>query len=292
MRGTGWWAWLGAATIAATLALSAAGVAIVGRYVTPLCWTGFIVLIDGLLDRRGESLLRARSGELALMAAISVPSWLLFEWYDRPRFWLAGGPELWWHYHGLPPWPERGFGYAWSFATITPAVLILARWLEPAVGRVAGKGRGGQVPRELAATLAAVGAILAALPLLWPSAHFAADVWLAWPLLLDPVNWRLGRPSLLGDLERGRRARPLALLAAGLACGLLWEAWNMAAASRWTYTVPFLGHLKLFEMPVLGFLGFAPFALAVFALYQFLRGLLPGQPVDWGATPSSPSAAA
>ena len=280
MRGTGWWAWLGAATIAAALALSAAGVAIVGRYLTPLCWTGFILVVDGLLDRRGGSLLRNRPGELALMAAISVPSWLLFEWYDRPRFWRPDGPELWWHYHGLPPWPERGFGYAWSFATITPAVLVLARWLEPAVERGTGRGAGGRVPRELAAALAAVGAILAALPLLWPSPYFAADVWLAWPLLLDPVNWRLGRPSLLGDLEAGRRARPLALLAAGLGCGLLWEAWNMAAASRWTYTVPFLGQLKLFEMPALGFLGFAPFALAVFALYQFLRGLLPGRAID------------
>jgi hypothetical protein len=294
VRQTGWWAWLGAAIIAATLALSAVGVAIVGRYLTPLCWTGFIVLVDGVLDRRGESLLRARPRELVLMAAISVPSWLLFELYDRPRFWRAGGPELWWQYHGLPPWPERGVGYLWSFATITPAVLLLARWLEPAVARAVGRGAGGRVPRELAFGLAAVGAILAALPLLWPSPYFAADVWLAWPLLLDPVNWRRGRPSLLGDLEQGRRARPLALLAAGLGCGLLWEVWNMAATSRWTYTVPFLGHLKAFEMPVLGFLGFAPFALAVFTLYQFLRGLLPGRPDESriAATPSSPSAAA
>ncbi len=30
-------------------------------------------------------------------------------------------------------------------------------------------------------------------------------------------------------------------------------------------------------MPVLGFLGFVPFAFAVFGLYHFLRGLLPGR---------------
>ncbi len=41
---------------------------------------------------------------------------------------------------------------------------------------------------------------------------FAADVWLAWPLLLDPVNRLMGRPSLLGDLEAGA-----ALAAAGAA---------------------------------------------------------------------------
>jgi hypothetical protein len=40
--------------------------------------------------------------------------------------------------------------------------------------------------------------------------------------------------------------------------------------------VPFAGDLKLFEMPVLGFLGFVPFAFAAFALYHFLRALLPG----------------
>lgn len=271
-----WWTWLGAAVIGGALAAALAGVELAGRYLTPLCWTGFILLADGLLARRGASWLRHRPGELALAAAISVPSWLLFELYDRPRFWVAGGgPELWWHYSGLPPWPERGLGYAWSFATITPAVLLLAQLLEPAMDRVSGRGAGGRVPRELSWLLVAVGTVLAALPLLWPSPYFAADVWLAWPLLLDPVNQRLGRPSLLGDLEQGRRGRLLALLASGLVCGLLWEAWNMAATSRWTYTVPFLGNLKGFEMPLLGFGGFAPFALAVFALYHFLRGLLP-----------------
>ena len=51
----------------------------------------------------------------------------------------------------------------------------------------------------------------------------------------------------------------------------------MLASARWRYTVPFLGAAKVYEMPVLGFLGFAPFALAAFALYHFLRGLLPGK---------------
>jgi hypothetical protein len=106
----------------------------------------------------------------------------------------------------------------------------------------------------------------------------AASVWLAWPLLLDPLNRTLDRPSLLGDLEVGRRSRGLALLASGVLCGALWEGWNWLASARWSYTVPFLPQVKLYEMPVLGFLGFAPFALAVFALYQFLRGLLPGRP--------------
>jgi hypothetical protein len=276
VRRVAWWFWLGLGVVVLGMALAVARIEIAAQNLTPVCWTGFILAVDGALALRGSSWLRNAPKELLLMAAISIPSWLLFEFYDRPRFWSAAGPELWWHYSGLPPWPWRGFGYAWSFATITPAMLLLAELFEPAAARIAGKGGGGRVPRELDVVLAFVGAILAGIPFLWPSPFFAADVWLAWPLLLDPINHRLGRPSLLGDLEAGRRSRPVALLASGLACGVLWESWNWLASARWSYTVPFLGGVKLYEMPVLGFLGFAPFALAVFALYQFMRGLLGG----------------
>ncbi len=277
VRRIAWWGWLGLAVIAASMALAVAKVAPAAQNLTPLCWTGFILAVDGALDRRGRSWLRNAPRELAAMALISVPSWLLFEFYDRPRFWSPSGPELWWHYSGLPPWPWRGFGYVWAFATITPAILLLSEFLEPAVGRIVGRGRGGRVPRELDVALVCVGAILAGIPFLWPSFYFAADVWLAWPLLLDPVNHLMGRPSLLGDLEAGRRSRVGALLVSGPLCGALWEGWNWLASARWEYTVPFLNSVKVYEMPVLGFLGFAPFALAVFAIYRFGRGLL-GRP--------------
>ena len=36
--------------------------------------------------------------------------------------------------------------------------------------------------------------------------------------------------------------------------------------------MPYLGSLKLFEMPVLGYLGFPPFALECYAMYHWLRG--------------------
>jgi len=38
--------------------------------------------------------------------------------------------------------------------------------------------------------------------------------------------------------------------------------------------VPYLGNIKLFEMPVLGFLGFLPFAIECWAMYIFSRSLL------------------
>ena len=282
MRRAAWWTWAGLGLIAAVAALAVAGTRLGRLYLTPMAWTGIVLAADGLLARRGQSWLRDRPRALLVMAAVSVPSWLLFELYDRPRFWRPGGPELWWHYQGLPPWPERGIGYLWSFATITPALLLIAHLLAPAIRRAAGRGRGGRTPEELLLAIAAVGAVLAAIPLLWPSPFFGADVWLAWSLLLDPLNRLRGRPSLIGDLERGDRGRPLALLAAGLLAGPLWEGINWLAGARWRYTVPFAGNLKLFEMPVLGYLGFAPFALECFAIWSFLAGgTLGAGRIDW-----------
>jgi hypothetical protein len=99
-------------------------------------------------------------------------------------------------------------------------------------------------------------------------------VWLSLIFLLDPVNSLRGWPSITGDLARGDLRRLFSLLAAGGVCGVLWEFWNYWAVTRWTYTVPYLGNIKLFEMPVLGYLSLPPFAIECWAVYVFFRSLL------------------
>jgi hypothetical protein len=61
------------------------------------------------------------------------------------------------------------------------------------------------------------------------------------------------------------------LLVAGLICGLIWEFWNYWAGTKWIYNVPILPEIKLFEMPILGFGGFPPFAVECFAMYVTVR---------------------
>ncbi|MCS7183297.1 MAG: hypothetical protein NZ869_09350 [Thermoanaerobaculum sp.] len=279
-----WWLWLGLVFLVASVGGAALGLSWLAQNVTPLGWTGVILIADGLLARRGASWLVRYPRELLWAAVISVPSWLLFEFYNRPRFWRENGPELWWHYHGLPPWPERGIGYLWAFATITPAVLLIAQLIQGHLAKLP-RGKGGKVPEEVAVVLLLVGFPLAVLPLLWPSPYFAADVWLAWPLLLEGVNYLRGKPCLLRDFEQGDRSRFVALLAAGAVCGFIWEALNWVASARWVYTVPFAGQVKLFEMPVLGYFGFLPFAVAVFNLWVLLRSLIPWPPLAWQPQP-------
>ena len=81
------------------------------------------------------------------------------------------------------------------------------------------------------------------------------------------------------DQDRAKLfTRRAALLAGGGVCGLLWEFWNYWAATKWSYTVPYLGDIKIFEMPVLGYFGFPPFAVECWAIYIFCRSLLGPRP--------------
>jgi hypothetical protein len=117
----------------------------------------------------------------------------------------------------------------------------------------------------------AAGTLLLLMPIVYPSTYLAAPVWLGFIFLLDPINARAGDESIRGDLRQGSSARLVKLLTAGLVCGLVWEFWNYWAGSKWEYHVPILPDVKLFEMPILGFGGFPPFAVECFVMYVALR---------------------
>jgi predicted flap endonuclease-1-like 5' DNA nuclease len=106
-------------------------------------------------------------------------------------------------------------------------------------------------------------------------------IWGAVWLIADPFVYRR-RPewSLLHDLTQGELGRIARLMLGGLAIGLLWEFYNAWARGKWIYTVPWLEHLKLFEMPPFGFVGFPFFALEAWSLYHALCVLRVAVPVE------------
>ena len=113
-------------------------------------------------------------------------------------------------------------------------------------------------------------------PLLVPQSlavYLFGFVWVGFILLLDPLNKLLGNPSLFSDLEEGRLNKILSLMVAGYICGLFWEFWNYWAFTKWIYTFPITQSIKYFEMPILGFLGFGPFALELYVMYHFVAYL-------------------
>jgi len=273
--------WIGLGLVLAAEAALLSGQPLVARWFTPLVWTGYVLLMDALAARlTGRSYLTTDRVEGVLVGLASVGCWWLFEWYNAPRFWRGGADAagLWWRYQGLEPnLFLRRLGYDWSFATIFPALFLTATVLRARVFRRV-RVRPWRPPSATLRALVVVGAVAAVLPLVVVSAWLVPLVWAAFTLLLEPLNARAGRPSWLADLGRGDASRLAALLAAGVVCGALWEFWNYWAATKWTYSVPYLGHVKVLEMPVLGYLGFPPFALECFAMYHWLRGRLGAVP--------------
>jgi len=249
---------------------------------TPICWTGFILFADTIVYRaRGRSWMRSSPREFALLAILSIPLWIVFEGYNL----IIRN----WYYTGLPEkWFLRMFGYAWSFATIWPAIFEGADLISVWTGRAEWAGRTGgadgrrtippvgqaaghPAPRSSRARVLSIafGAALLIVPFIVSrdvARYLAAPVWLGFIFLLDPINARLGGATLTAD-----RHRSAALLGSGLLCGMLWEVWNFWAGAKWHYTVPIMEDWKIFEMPLPGYLGFPPFALECFTMYVFVR---------------------
>jgi hypothetical protein len=277
--------WLGLAWMIAAETLMFLKIEPVHQWFTPIMWTGYILFADALVLRlRGESLLHDRTRELVMMAWLSVFFWLIFEIYNLR---LAN-----WVYVNVPlnPW-LRDLGYLWSFATIFPGLFLTSEWLG-ALLRI-DLGRRHIPPRHFGPWWTAsvvIGLAFLAIPPLLPykiSRFLFGFVWLGAIFFLDPINHWLGAPSLIAEWEEGRLGRTLALLAGGAVCGVLWEFWNFWAGAKWVYAVPILGDIKLFEMPVLGFLGFPPFCIECYVLYQFARRVLRGR--AWAPTGPGPN---
>src|SRR5437588_9271049 len=100
---------------------------LVGHWFTPIIWTGYILFVDALVYKfSGRSLLMTDRLEFVIIAVVSIGGWWLFEFYNEPRFWKSD-LELWWHYHNLEPnLFLRRVGFAWAFATISPAMFETA----------------------------------------------------------------------------------------------------------------------------------------------------------------------
>jgi hypothetical protein len=250
-----------AVVLVGSIAGAVAGIEPFATWLYPLAWYPTLALLEAAVVSRGGRFFLGRPAFLASALAWSVPFWLFFELLNLR---LEN-----WYYVFLPrDAAARWLGIALSFATVIPAILVTERLLD-ALG-VADTLRTRSIRMPRGRILPAIGALMLGLALAWPRAFFPL-VWGGVFLLIDP--WVLGHAperSLLGDIERGRPGRIVRLLGAGLAVGLLWEAFNIAARGKWIYTVPGFEDFKLFEMPVMGFLGFPFFALEAFTAWQAL----------------------
>ena len=138
------------------------------------------------------------------------------------------------------------------------------------------EGRPFSLQKERLRLFAAIGLIGLGLVVIFPTFAFPL-VWLAPIFLLEPISAALWYPSMLQKLKNGNYTLIISISAATLFNGTVWELLNYYSSPKWVYTIPYVGFLNVFEMPILGYLGYPFFRIIVYnfvlLLYAFIRGV-------------------
>ncbi len=239
-----------------------------GTFYFPLIWFGYIFLIDALVYKlKKDSLLIKRQSQFIGLLFLSAVFWWIFELIN----------------FRLNNWQYKSTGVVFSFgimiktlafATVLPAffeTVELIRSFHLFEKRKLQKKH--KITKMFIYLMIIIGVICLILPIILPK-YFYPLVWLTFFFILDPINYLHKQPSIIGHLKDKKLTIPLSLLLAGIIMGFLWEFWNYYATIKWYYNIPFLGFFKIFEMPILGYLGYFPFAFELYAMYWFVRSLL------------------
>jgi hypothetical protein len=244
--------------------VSLAGVEPFRGYWFDLVWTGFILAADAVVwARAGHSLLHGGGWRVVGMFALSGPFWWAFEVANwRLENWTYVGEHL---FSGPARMPLKTLSFLFVLPALAESRDLLRSFVRfphpPAL----------PLPSWTATVLVVGG--LACVPLLYffPDQAYPL-VWLAPLGILDGIAELRGRPSILGLVRAGRAGPVLLLAAAGLGTGILWELWNFGALPFWQYRIPYVGFWHVFEMPILGYLGYPPFILAADAFWRLFSG--------------------
>ncbi len=239
-------------------------------------WLGYCLTIDGLVLRRtGTSLITRSWRKYAGLFLVSAPVWWLFELLNqRTQNWTYVGSE---HFTAL----EYSFWTTLSFTTVIPAVFGSAELFASFefVKRIKPGPRIG-TDNKTTITFFIPGWIMLALLLAWPRIFFPF-IWLSIYFIIEPVNVWLGHRSLAAWTDRKDWRPVLALWLGVLLTAFFWEMWNYFSYPKWIYHVPWGDWVHIFEMPLLGYGGYLPFALELYAIYHLILGLFGDKTSDY-----------
>ncbi|MFH1996900.1 MAG: hypothetical protein ABIJ27_07930 [Candidatus Omnitrophota bacterium] len=235
-------------------------------WITPIGWFGYIIFIDWLVYRRKRrSLMMSRRREFILTFPLSIGLWCVFELHNL----LFRN----WEYILPDSLIIILIGQGLSFATVLPAMLETYEFLESRdLFKITVKPqlyRKGVLIGEIV-----FGGALIATATFAPSIYTGPLIWPGYMFVFAPLNYLVGVPAVLKEREKGDASGIVNLMAAGYICGFVWEFLNYWAGAKWIYHMPLLEDVKIFEMPILGFLGFGPFAVALIEMYRFVAHFL------------------
>jgi len=175
-----------------------------------------------------------------------------------------------WFYITLPRETfTRYGGYLFAYGTVVPAIYVTQQHIVSFIGHI--RIKPFTIPHYSVFSILS-GICVLIITLIYPLYLFPLT-WIFFALILDGFNYRKGYGSVMKDIEKGHMENIISYMASGLVCGLLWEFWNFWSLSKWVYTVPFFEDLKIFEMPVPGYIGFVVFGIEVMTLINVVRAI-------------------
>jgi hypothetical protein len=265
-----WQGWVGLALIAICWPLNWALPGLRTHLLFFPLWLGYTLAVDALILRgSGSSLLTRSPRDFTLLFVISAPAWWLFEMLN----WRTAN----WEYLGRAMFSNLEFFLYSSlcFSTVMPAIFETAELIRTFgwIDRFAHRAKIAASQRVCVA-LFLCGSAMLGLMLIWPT-YFFPFMWLSVFFILEPLCIWLGRRSILTGLARGDWRTVVALCVAALICGFFWEMWNIFSYPKWIYHVPFVGFWHIFEMPLLGYGGYPPFALELYVLVHLMSRKAP-----------------
>lgn len=231
-------------------------------------WLSYILVVNACTERlKGNCLIRRSFRAWMWLFILSAPVWWIFEWLNyRAQYWEYTDVE------SFTPFAFNLYATL-NFSTVLPAVFGTAELIGALVPENQwqhGLKWGAKSWFRKFFFLSGIAMLLSFY--FWPL-YGAAFLWMSLFFILDPINFRLGFISLLRETACGHWRTVFVLWMASMVCGFFWEMWNYWAAPKWVYHVPFVDFWHVFEMPLLGYLGYLPFALELYAMYHFFLGL-------------------
>ncbi len=97
-------------------------------------------------------------------------------------------------------------------------------------------------------------------------------IWVAPLIILTSLQYLAGQNNIFSKIAEGDWRPVVSAALAALVCGFFWEMWNYYSLAKWTYSIPYVYRFKIFEMPVLGYMGYLPFGLECIAVIEFMAG--------------------
>ena len=275
-----WWGWAGLALCVAAWVLSwtrLSWFAGLQRYTFAPLWVSYVLTVNALRYRReGRCMMLDRPRFFLFLFLPSAVFWWFFEYLN--------GFVHSWYYLGIAHLSSTQYFILASlpFSTVLPAVIGTYELLDTPRMRARAEALLTSrlpSPRRVAiAMLVLAGAGLALIGVL-PDYLFPL-VWISPALIFAAIYVLRDRtfPSVMPPVLR----RQIVLLPlAALICGCFWEMWNFYSLAKWKYEIPLVGGFHIFEMPLLGYLGYLPFGWECGLIAAFVERLTSErQPAD------------